>query len=218
MKQAFVGQNTRLWSSQPQSGIATKASVNRGADFAGVAPTVDVTCQAEPPTKKTKVLASKEATKTLPSRLLPRRWPSQRPLVEGRAADGGTRSCLEYGYKVALVRFRVKYPLLEIKEDPYAILPKDDNVPMEVEVPFDDSDPLRHELLQLSSFGVAPSTAALASPSYSPPSLCAKVTRTDWRSFAIEINRVNTAREEDARPPSSSPSESENTGIYDLHR
>ncbi|RWW80318.1 hypothetical protein BHE74_00011336 [Ensete ventricosum] len=92
MKRPFVGQNTRLWSSQPSSGIATKASVNRGADFAGVAPTVDVTCQAEPPTKKTKVLVNKEATKTLPSRLLPRRWPSQRPLVEGRAADGGTRS------------------------------------------------------------------------------------------------------------------------------
>ncbi|RWV94121.1 hypothetical protein GW17_00043374 [Ensete ventricosum] len=191
MKRPFVGQNTRLWSSQPSSGIATKASVNHGADFAGVAPTVDVTCQAEPPTKKTKVLVNKEATKTLPSRLLPRRWPSQRPLVEGRAADGGTRSLRpqnklrspnterqrlkirskhwrlgfepwrEYGYKVALVRFRVEYPLLEIKEDPYAILPKDDNVPMEVEVPFDDSDPLRHELLQMSSFGVAPSDVFL---------------------------------------------------------
>ncbi|RWV81553.1 hypothetical protein GW17_00057008 [Ensete ventricosum] len=35
-------------------------------------------------------------------------------------------------------------------------------------------------------------------PSYSPPSLCARVTRSDRRSFAVEIYRMDTAREEDA--------------------
>ncbi|RRT35643.1 hypothetical protein B296_00032622 [Ensete ventricosum] len=34
--------------------------------------------------------------------------------------------------------------------------------------------------------------------SYSPPSLCARVVRSYWRSFAAEIHRVDTAREEDA--------------------
>ncbi|RZS19666.1 hypothetical protein BHM03_00052099 [Ensete ventricosum] len=38
----------------------------------------------------------------------------------------------------------------------------------------------------------------LATTSYSPPSLYARVARSDWRSFAIEIHRVDTAREEDA--------------------
>ncbi|RRT33907.1 hypothetical protein B296_00056601, partial [Ensete ventricosum] len=37
-----------------------------------------------------------------------------------------------------------------------------------------------------------------------------------WRSFAIEIHRVNTAREEDAGPSSSSPSRYLKIGIYDL--
>ncbi|RWV77151.1 hypothetical protein GW17_00062068 [Ensete ventricosum] len=39
------------------------------------------------------------------------------------------------------VWFRVRYPQLEIKEDPYTTLREDDNVPMEAKVPFDDSDP-----------------------------------------------------------------------------
>ncbi|RZR94783.1 hypothetical protein BHM03_00023555 [Ensete ventricosum] len=43
----------------------------------------------------------------------------------------------EYGYWVALVRFWVRYPKLEIKEDLYAALLEDDNVPMEEEVSFD---------------------------------------------------------------------------------
>ncbi|RRT31624.1 hypothetical protein B296_00045169, partial [Ensete ventricosum] len=41
--------------------------------------------------------------------------------------------------------------------------------------------------------------------SYSPPSLYVRVVRSDWRSFAVEIHRVDTARE-DAGPPSSSQS------------
>ncbi|RWW74756.1 hypothetical protein BHE74_00017285 [Ensete ventricosum] len=40
-----------------------------------------------------------------------------------------------------MVIFRVRYPQLEIKEDPYTTLREDDNVPMEAKVPFDDSDP-----------------------------------------------------------------------------
>ncbi|RWW37885.1 hypothetical protein BHE74_00056939 [Ensete ventricosum] len=47
----------------------------------------------------------------------------------------------EFGYKIALTHFRTKYSRLEVEEDPYTTLPEDDNIPMEVEVPFDDSDP-----------------------------------------------------------------------------
>ncbi|RZS22598.1 hypothetical protein BHM03_00055401 [Ensete ventricosum] len=35
-------------------------------------------------------------------------------------------------------------------------------------------------------------------PSYSPPSLCARVVRSDRRSFTVEIYHMDTAREEDA--------------------
>ncbi|RWW36594.1 hypothetical protein BHE74_00058370, partial [Ensete ventricosum] len=48
----------------------------------------------------------------------------------------------EYGYRVALARFRARYPDLEIKEDPFASLPEDDNVEMSNEVPFDNSPDL----------------------------------------------------------------------------
>ncbi|RRT55414.1 hypothetical protein B296_00019779 [Ensete ventricosum] len=48
----------------------------------------------------------------------------------------------EFRYKIALRCFWTKHPGLEVEEDPYATLPEDDNVPMEVEVPFDDSDPI----------------------------------------------------------------------------
>ncbi|RRT75032.1 hypothetical protein B296_00030128 [Ensete ventricosum] len=43
--------------------------------------------------------------------------------------------------EVALAHFRVRFPKLEVEEDPYATLPEDDDVPMEVEVPFDERDP-----------------------------------------------------------------------------
>ncbi|RZS13601.1 hypothetical protein BHM03_00045219 [Ensete ventricosum] len=48
----------------------------------------------------------------------------------------------EFRYKIVLTCFWTKHPRLEVEEDPYATLPEDDNVPMEVEVPFDDSDPI----------------------------------------------------------------------------
>ncbi|RWW12854.1 hypothetical protein GW17_00023466, partial [Ensete ventricosum] len=51
----------------------------------------------------------------------------------------------KYGFRVALPRFWVRYSQLEIKEDPYANLPEDDNVSMEAEVPFDDNDPPTHK-------------------------------------------------------------------------
>ncbi|RWV84026.1 hypothetical protein GW17_00054298 [Ensete ventricosum] len=47
----------------------------------------------------------------------------------------------KFGYKIALTHFRTKHPGLEVEEDPYATLLEDDNVPMEAEVPIDDSDP-----------------------------------------------------------------------------
>ncbi|RZS16230.1 hypothetical protein BHM03_00048191 [Ensete ventricosum] len=51
------------------------------------------------------------------------------------------RVSYEFGYKIALTRFRTKHPGLEVEEDPYATLPEDNDVPMDVEVPFDGSDP-----------------------------------------------------------------------------
>ncbi|RRT73824.1 hypothetical protein B296_00032085 [Ensete ventricosum] len=45
----------------------------------------------------------------------------------------------EYDYQVALARFKARYPNLEIKEDPFVLLPEDKNVSMEAEQPFDDS-------------------------------------------------------------------------------
>ncbi|RRT62042.1 hypothetical protein B296_00043707 [Ensete ventricosum] len=47
----------------------------------------------------------------------------------------------EYRYRITLAHFWARYPKPKIEEDPYATLPEDDNVPMEVEVLFDDSDP-----------------------------------------------------------------------------
>ncbi|RRT85951.1 hypothetical protein B296_00004126 [Ensete ventricosum] len=48
----------------------------------------------------------------------------------------------KYEYLVALAHLWVSHSKLKIKEDPYATLPEDDDVPMEVEVPFDDINPL----------------------------------------------------------------------------
>ncbi|RZS12111.1 hypothetical protein BHM03_00043504 [Ensete ventricosum] len=46
---------------------------------------------------------------------------------------------LEYGYQLALARLRARHPRLEIKEDPFMLLPEDADVPMADEQPFDDS-------------------------------------------------------------------------------
>lgn len=45
----------------------------------------------------------------------------------------------EYEYRVALAWFRSKYPDPEIEENPFGSLPKDDNMPIEDEVSFNDS-------------------------------------------------------------------------------
>ena len=45
----------------------------------------------------------------------------------------------EYGYQVALARFRARYPDLEIEDDPFDNFPGDENVQMPDEVPFNDS-------------------------------------------------------------------------------
>ncbi|RWW36698.1 hypothetical protein BHE74_00058265 [Ensete ventricosum] len=47
----------------------------------------------------------------------------------------------EYGYRVALARFRVLHPDSEVEEDPFTIHPEDDLVPMKRQQVFDDSDP-----------------------------------------------------------------------------
>ncbi|RWV78429.1 hypothetical protein GW17_00060610 [Ensete ventricosum] len=46
---------------------------------------------------------------------------------------------------------------------------------------------------------VQPLTATrnFATPSYSPPSLYTRVAKSDWRSFAVEIYRVDATREDD---------------------
>ncbi|RWV92261.1 hypothetical protein BHE74_00002240 [Ensete ventricosum] len=50
------------------------------------------------------------------------------------------------GFQKGLVRlgqvsyqYGSKYPQLEVEKNPFTNCPKDDNVPMEVDVPFDDS-------------------------------------------------------------------------------
>ncbi|RRT31405.1 hypothetical protein B296_00055579, partial [Ensete ventricosum] len=52
------------------------------------------------------------------------------------------RVTYEYGYRVALARFRARYPDADIEEDPFTIYPEDDLVPMERQQYFDDSVPL----------------------------------------------------------------------------
>ncbi|KAJ8470140.1 hypothetical protein OPV22_024483 [Ensete ventricosum] len=51
------------------------------------------------------------------------------------------RVTYEYGYRVALARFRVRYPDADIEDDPFTIYPEDDSVPMERQQDFDDSVP-----------------------------------------------------------------------------
>ncbi|RRT62318.1 hypothetical protein B296_00031328 [Ensete ventricosum] len=55
------------------------------------------------------------------------------------------RVSLEYDYQLALARFRVQYPDLEVEEDPSKELPEDSTVPMVAEQPFDDSPPSAEE-------------------------------------------------------------------------
>ncbi|RRT60616.1 hypothetical protein B296_00024894 [Ensete ventricosum] len=52
-----------------------------------------------------------------------------------------SRVTYEYGYRVALARFRSLHPDSEVEEDPFAIRPEDDSVPIERQQAFDDSDP-----------------------------------------------------------------------------
>ncbi|RRT31213.1 hypothetical protein B296_00051673 [Ensete ventricosum] len=51
------------------------------------------------------------------------------------------RVTYEYGYRVALARFRARYPDANVEEDPFTIHPEDDLVPMERQQDFDDSTP-----------------------------------------------------------------------------
>ncbi|RRT84782.1 hypothetical protein B296_00002411 [Ensete ventricosum] len=48
---------------------------------------------------------------------------------------------LEYDYQLALARLRARHPGVEIKEDPFILLPEDADIPMAEEQPFDDSPP-----------------------------------------------------------------------------
>ncbi|RZS15601.1 hypothetical protein BHM03_00047462 [Ensete ventricosum] len=51
------------------------------------------------------------------------------------------RVTYEYGYRVALARFRSLHPDSEVEEDPFTIRPEDDSVPMEWQQAFNLSDP-----------------------------------------------------------------------------
>ncbi|RRT47598.1 hypothetical protein B296_00018800 [Ensete ventricosum] len=51
------------------------------------------------------------------------------------------RVTYEYGYRVALARFRSLHPDSEVEKDPFTIRPEDDYVPMGRQQAFDDSDP-----------------------------------------------------------------------------
>ncbi|RRT31317.1 hypothetical protein B296_00055278 [Ensete ventricosum] len=52
-----------------------------------------------------------------------------------------SRVTYEYGYQVALARFRARHPDADVEEDPFTIHPEDDLVPMERQQDFDDSVP-----------------------------------------------------------------------------
>ncbi|RWW67723.1 hypothetical protein BHE74_00024822 [Ensete ventricosum] len=51
------------------------------------------------------------------------------------------RVTYEYGYRVALTRFRSLHPDSEVEEDPFTIRPEDNSVPMEWQQAFNLSDP-----------------------------------------------------------------------------
>ncbi|RRT73109.1 hypothetical protein B296_00012595 [Ensete ventricosum] len=51
------------------------------------------------------------------------------------------RVTYEYGYRVALARFRARHPDADVEEDPFTIHLEDDLVPMERQQDFDDSVP-----------------------------------------------------------------------------
>ncbi|RRT31233.1 hypothetical protein B296_00057809 [Ensete ventricosum] len=51
------------------------------------------------------------------------------------------RVTYEYGYRVALARFRAQHPDAHVEENPFTIYPEDDSVPMERQQDFDDSTP-----------------------------------------------------------------------------
>ncbi|RWW85423.1 hypothetical protein BHE74_00005888 [Ensete ventricosum] len=51
------------------------------------------------------------------------------------------RVTYEYGYRVALARFRARHPDADVEEDPFTIHPEDDLVPIERQQDFDDSVP-----------------------------------------------------------------------------
>ncbi|RRT54456.1 hypothetical protein B296_00042632 [Ensete ventricosum] len=66
------------------------------------------------------------------------------------------RVSYEFGYKIALTRFRTKHLGLEVEEDPYATLSEDNDVPMDVEVPFDGRE-AKEALGKTATFGQGPS-------------------------------------------------------------
>ncbi|RWW36367.1 hypothetical protein BHE74_00058611 [Ensete ventricosum] len=51
------------------------------------------------------------------------------------------RVTYEYGYRVALARFRARHLDADVEEDPFTIHPEDDLVPMERQQDFDDLVP-----------------------------------------------------------------------------
>ncbi|RRT39842.1 hypothetical protein B296_00042109, partial [Ensete ventricosum] len=52
-----------------------------------------------------------------------------------------SRVTYEYRYRVALARFRARYPDVDVEEDPFTIHPEDDLMSMEMQQDFDDSVP-----------------------------------------------------------------------------
>ncbi|RZR83658.1 hypothetical protein BHM03_00010333 [Ensete ventricosum] len=54
-----------------------------------------------------------------------------------------TQVSYEYGYRVALARFRALHMNSDVEEDSFTILPDDDSIPIETQQLFNDSDPLK---------------------------------------------------------------------------
>ncbi|XP_064953622.1 uncharacterized protein LOC135606519 [Musa acuminata AAA Group] len=76
-----------------------------------------------------------------------RRLEKDKEIIEGYKQASGFQLGLvqsgevtyEYGYQIALGRFKTRYPELEVEVDPFASHPEDLDVDMPDEVPFDDS-------------------------------------------------------------------------------
>ncbi|RWW64281.1 hypothetical protein BHE74_00028493 [Ensete ventricosum] len=95
------------------------------------------------------------------------------------------RVSYEFDYKIALTHFQIKHLGLEVEEDPCATLPEDDNVSMEMEVPFDDSDPWHSG--ELAFLSLLDGKSRLKTKHWKPIVSCRTVVATPYSHFAPDL-------------------------------